>query len=189
MSETQINFPKFDGVITAPDGLHHNAYVVANQERTRAFYEDLLGFPLTQFWIEANMMRGELITLSHAFYTMKNGSSLAFFNFADENLQKRFASPETQVFNHLALKVDRETQEALLKRLEASNYENFSMEHGYCSSLYVQDPDGLRLEFTLDSDDVEEIKAWQLKSAHETMKEWMNGRREPNNKPRDANVA
>jgi len=173
---------------TTPHGLHHNAYVVADQERTRAFYEDLLGFPLTQFWIESNTMRGELITLSHAFYTMTNGSSLAFFNFADEKFQKRFASPETQVFNHLALKVDRPTQEALIARLEGSDYERFTIEHGYCSSLYVQDPDGLRLEFTLDADDIEDIKAEQLTTAHTTLNEWMNGRREPNNKPRDADI-
>jgi len=170
---------------TAPLRLHHNAYVVADQERTRAFYEDLLGLKLASFWIETNMYKGELVVLSHAMYSMQDGSCLAFFNFADEKMQKRFASPETQVFNHLALNVDRPIQEELLKRLEDTEYTKFSIEHGYCSSLYVEDPDGLQLEFTLDADDVDEINAWQSKSAHQTLKEWMNGRREPNNKPRE----
>jgi len=84
--------------------------------------------------------------------------------------------------------VDRATQDALIKRLEDSEYERFSIDHGYCTSVYVTDPDGLRLEFTLDADDIEDIKAEQLTTAHATLKEWMNGRRVPNNKPRDADV-
>jgi catechol 2,3-dioxygenase-like lactoylglutathione lyase family enzyme len=35
-----------------PQRLHHNAYVCADQERTRHFYEDILGLPLIATWIE-----------------------------------------------------------------------------------------------------------------------------------------
>jgi len=183
--QTNAKTNQNETVSTAPYRLHHNAYVVADQERTRAFYEGVLGFPLVAFWIESNMFQGELVVLSHAFYAMQDGSALAFFNFADEKMQAKFASPETQVFNHIALVVDRPMQETLQKRLEDIKYEKFTIEHGYCHSLYIQDPDGLRVEFTLDADDVDEINANQLVTAHDTLKEWMNGRREPNNKPRE----
>ena len=35
-----------------PLRLHHNAYVCADPERTRHFYEDILGLPLLATWIE-----------------------------------------------------------------------------------------------------------------------------------------
>ena len=35
-----------------PIRLHHNAYVCADQERTRHFYEDIVGLPLVATWIE-----------------------------------------------------------------------------------------------------------------------------------------
>src|SRR5437763_6324855 len=34
-----------------PLRLHHNAYVCANQERTRHFYEDIVGLPLVATWV------------------------------------------------------------------------------------------------------------------------------------------
>ena len=35
-----------------PVRLHHNAYVCADQEKTRHFYEDIVGLPLVATWIE-----------------------------------------------------------------------------------------------------------------------------------------
>ena len=44
--------------------LHHHAYVVDDQEATRAFYEDLLGFPVAT-WCEVETVRGKKNLLSH----------------------------------------------------------------------------------------------------------------------------
>ncbi|MGA1439464.1 MAG: VOC family protein, partial [Ilumatobacteraceae bacterium] len=40
--------------------LHHTAYVTKDQEATRAFYEDILGFPLLATWSEADELFGAL---------------------------------------------------------------------------------------------------------------------------------
>ena len=35
-----------------PARLHHTAYVTKDQEKTRQFYEDVIGLPLTATWCE-----------------------------------------------------------------------------------------------------------------------------------------
>src|SRR6185312_13722241 len=53
--------------------------------------------------------------------------------------------PETP-FHHIALNVDAETQQAIERRLaEAGITEprTYVLEHGYCRSVYVTDPNGL----------------------------------------------
>ena len=47
------------------------------------------------------------------------------------------------------------------------------IDHGYCQSLYVQDPDDLTLEFTSDPKNIDEINEWQSKTAHETLARWV----------------
>ena len=42
-----------------PSRLHHNAWVVKDLERTRQFYEDLLGLPLTATWCEKTDLFGK----------------------------------------------------------------------------------------------------------------------------------
>jgi glyoxylase I family protein len=55
------------------------------------------------------------------------------------------------------------------------------IDHGYCQSLYVQDPDDMTLEFTSDPRNIAEINEWQLKTAHETLSKWMAGDLKANN--------
>ena len=54
-------------------------------------------------------------------------------------------------------------------------------DHGYCVSLYVTDPNNLRLEFTVDHPELEQINADQLATAHDTLKRWLSGDHTPNN--------
>ena len=175
-----INTAAGDGV-RQPARLHHTAWVVEDQERTRAFYEDVLGFQLTAFWIEGAPLRGKRTILSHAFYGLEDGSALAFFCLADKDDHEVFKSPKTELFNHVALNVSEAVQDRLLKSLVESGYKNFSIEHGYCKSLYVTDPDGLNLEFAVDTADIDRINAEQLRDARSWLTRWNNGEREPNN--------
>lgn len=173
--------PSATGPRHLPLRLHHNAWVVEDQERTRAFYEDVLGMKLTAFWIEVAPLMGKMTTLSHAFYAMADGSALAFFSMAEKADHEKFKSPKTELFNHVAVKVDAATQAALLARLVAVNYGNFSIEHGYCNSLYAVDPDGLRLEFVLDAVDADRIDREQRRDARDWLDRWVAGERQSNN--------
>jgi glyoxylase I family protein len=50
-----------------------------------------------------------------------------------------------------------------------------------CVSLYVTDPNNLRLEFTVDHPEVERINADQRAQAHEALQRWLAGDHTPNN--------
>ena len=39
--------------------LHHNAYVTRDMEAVRAFYEDIIGFPLSATWCEKTDLFGK----------------------------------------------------------------------------------------------------------------------------------
>ena len=57
-------------------GLHHTALVSSDVERTIRFYQDLLGFPLTEL-IENRDYPGS----SHFFFDLGNSTLLGFFDF------------------------------------------------------------------------------------------------------------
>jgi glyoxylase I family protein len=162
--------------------LHHAAWVTRDQEKTRAFYEDVLGIPLTACWIEKNHATGR--EYCHTFFEIDDGGAIAFFDWIDEQDQPNPAPGP----GHLALACDAHTQAALRERLTSAGYETRLTNHGYCVSLYVTDPNNYRLEFTVDTPAAVDEVAANKANAHEYLKSWTSGRREPNNKHRHENL-
>jgi len=168
-----------------PERLHHNAYVAKDLERTRAFYEDIIGMPLMATWCEKTELFGKERVYCHCFFGLQDGGALAFFQFADAEDQKQFG-PELPIsgFRHIALNCNQEQQDALLQRLKDINYDTgryYFLEHGYCHSLYILDPDDMIVEFCVDHPDVEKINAEVLPKAHSELKRWLAGDHTPNN--------
>jgi glyoxylase I family protein len=161
--------------------LHHAAYVSADPERTRHFYEDVLGIPLTAFWIEREMLGGVEHVFSLASYELADGAALSFFHFADPALQRQHAAARQGLFVHLALHVDRVDQDALRRRLDAGGIAFLAFDHGYAHSLYVEDPDGQTIELCCEPDTIEVIKAEQRATAHDALQRWQAGERTVNN--------
>ncbi|MFN8027171.1 MAG: VOC family protein [Acidimicrobiia bacterium] len=121
-------------------GVHHVALFCADVERTVAFYQDLLEFPLTDMF-ENRDYRGS----THFFFDIGNGNSLAFFDFPGLDL-----GPYAEVLGglqHLAISVTAEKWEHLKAKLDAAGIE---YAHISGSSLYFRDPDGVRLELIKD---------------------------------------
>lgn len=165
--------------------LHHNAYVTKDQEATRAFYEDLIGLPLVATWCEVDELFGAERTYCHTFFGLADGSALAFFQFADPEDQELFGPdmPSTP-FSHIALKVERDEQDQVAKRLADAGYvepQTFVLDHGYCRSLYVGDPNGLLLELTADDHRADQISATRRASAREDLARWLAGDHTSNN--------
>jgi len=138
-----------------PLRLHHHAYVVKDHEANRRFIEDLLGIPLVATWCEKshNNETGEEIEFCHTFFGLADGSALAFFQFADPRMYERTqakAPAEIGRYDHIALKVDDRTYEALKARLDAAGEKFRETNHGYCKAIYTNSPDGLIVEFTCD---------------------------------------
>jgi glyoxylase I family protein len=168
-----------------PSRLHHTAYVSSNLERTRQFYEDVIGLPLLATWCEADELFGATRVYCHLFFGLSDGSALAFFQFAKKEDQALFGPklPETP-FHHVALKVEGELQAQIERRLREAGYAEpqiFVLEHGYCRSLYATDPDGMIVEFTVDHGDVEKINATRRASAHAELQRWLAGDHTSNN--------
>ncbi len=121
-------------------GVHHIALLSSDVERTIRFYQDVLGFPLTDLF-ENRDYRGS----THFFFDIGHGNLIAFFDFPGLDL-----GPYAEVLgglHHLAISITREEWEAARSRLEQAGVE-IHIESG--SSMYFRDPDGARLELLAD---------------------------------------
>jgi hypothetical protein len=121
----------------------------------------------------------------HLFFGLGDGSALAFFNFAKPGDQHLFG-PELPAspFRHIALNVDAETQRGIERRLAAAGYkepQTYVLEHGYCRSVYVTDPNDMILEFTLDNPEAVELSEARRSQAHAELKRWLAGDHTSNN--------
>lgn len=173
---------------TVPMRLHHSAYVCRDLVQTRKFYEETLGWPMVAAWRECDKVFGEDdLHYCHLFFQIADGGALAFFHFADSRQHEKFAhyGPHSP-FVHLALKLpDAASQQEIERRLKAAGFETMVLNHGYCVSLYVTDPNGLNLEFTVDHPEAEKIAAKRAASAQEDLRKWLAGDRSTNNEWRD----
>jgi len=175
-----------------PNRLHHTAYVTKDLEATRAFYEDVIGLPLIATWTEQDELFGKLRTYCHVFFELNDGSCLAFFQFADADDQAEFGPDiPSSPFIHVALHVDAPTQADLEARIKAagiSEPQTYVLEHGYCRSVYVVDPNGMIVEFTCDTPSALEpqIDAERRANAHADLKRWLAGDHRNNNPYRSA---
>ena len=155
-------------------GLHHFAWRCRNAEETRHFYEDLLGLPLVHVIRKDHVpSTGEFCPYVHIFFRMRDGSHIAFFDLGDGQVAQ--PSPNTPAWvNHIALRVaSREDLQAMKARLEAHGVEVLGItDHdGYIHSIYFFDPNGLRLELTVEVADPEEVEAY-AREAHEALAAW-----------------
>ena len=121
-------------------GLHHTALICTDVERTVRFYQDVLGFPLTEI-VENRDYAGS----SHFFFDIGHGNLLAFFDLPGLDLGEY--AEVLGGLHHLAICVDPDRWDALRGRLDAAGVEH-EVESG--TSIYFRDPDGARLELLAD---------------------------------------
>jgi catechol 2,3-dioxygenase-like lactoylglutathione lyase family enzyme len=121
-------------------GIHHTALISSDVEQTIRFYQDVLGFPLTEL-IENRDYSGS----THFFFDLGNGNLLAFFDFPGLDV-----GPYAEVLgglHHLAISVDPDRWQELVHRLDAAGVPH-EVHSGV--SVYFRDPDGARIELIAD---------------------------------------
>jgi len=169
-----------------PSRLHHYNYTCSDHEKTRAFYEDLLGLPLVAFWCEvepSNMDDGKEIVMGHAFYGLGDGSLIAIMSFPDPQIREKSSAKPQPETAHLALNVTAELQAETVRRLRAAGHKVMEIDHGFVKSIYFKDPDGLTLEYSVDPDNVDQVYGEQKGGlAHDNMKRYLRGDYERTNK-------
>jgi glyoxylase I family protein len=74
-----------------PSRLHHTAYTTKDMEKTREFYEEVIGLPLIATWSESDELFGKVRTYCHCFFGLADGGALAFFQFADKDDERTFS--------------------------------------------------------------------------------------------------
>ena len=168
-----------------PTRLHHTAYVTRDLEATLQFYEGVIGLPLIATWCEVDELFGSERVYCHLFFGLADGSALAFFKFAKPEDEELFAPPlASSPFRHIALSVDEETQQRIESRLVAAGYKEpdmYVLDHGYCRSVYVTDPNGMILEFTRDELAAELAAPERQARAKADLARWMSGDHRSNN--------
>jgi catechol 2,3-dioxygenase-like lactoylglutathione lyase family enzyme len=125
---------------TPARGVHHLALLSSDVERTVRFYQDVLGFPLTDIF-ENRDYRGS----NHFFFDIGHGNLLAFFDFPGLDL-----GPYAEVLgglHHVAISMAPEPWQEAKARLDAAAVP-YQEESG--TSIYFRDPDGARLELIAD---------------------------------------
>ena len=121
-------------------GVHHVALLSSDVERTVRFYQDVLGFPLTDIF-ENRDYRGS----NHFFFDIGHGNLLAFFDFPGLDL-----GPYAEVLgglHHIAISMDPDQWAQAKARLDRAGV-HYQSESG--TSIYFRDPDGARLELIAD---------------------------------------
>ena len=157
----------------AVQGLHHVAYRCNDAKETVDFYTRHLKLPFKMALAE-NLVPStkEWSPHIHIFFQMEDGSYVAFFELPeapDMELDKN--TPDW--VQHLALNVpDVATLEAYKASLVGDGIEVVGpTNHGFCKSIYFFDPNGHRLELTVDIS-TDDVMARLLSEAGPTLEHW-----------------
>jgi catechol 2,3-dioxygenase-like lactoylglutathione lyase family enzyme len=132
--------PAGDRPASSARGLHHTALISSDVERTVRFYQDVLGFPLTEL-IENRDYPGS----SHFFFDIGNGNLLAFFDFPGLDV-----GPYAEVLgglHHMAISMDPARWQQVVDRFNEAGIDHVIHSE---VSIYFTDPDGARIELIAD---------------------------------------
>ncbi len=131
--------PSSERPASSARGVHHQALISSDVERTIGFYQDLLEWPLTELF-ENRDYPGS----THFFFDIGNGNRIAFFDFPGLGLGEY--AEVLGGHHHLAISVPKDNWDRLVGKLEAAGVETFLHE----TSCYFAGPDGERLEIISD---------------------------------------
>ncbi|MGZ6966384.1 MAG: VOC family protein [Acidimicrobiia bacterium] len=129
---------------------HHVAIATRDLDATHRFYTEVMGFDLVKVVAGETMEGG---WSRHAFYDTHQGGFMAFWDIHDDTLpdfnpsiSKGLGLPAWT--NHIAF--DAPTLEDLdaAKRRWLDHGETVvEINHGWCTSIYITDPNGIMVEF------------------------------------------
>jgi hypothetical protein len=109
----------------------------------------------------------------HCFFEMADGSSLAFFQFAPGTYGPATTLPKDGMDHHVAVSVGEFGEISRLKaQFDELGYPNCGIDHGFCYSLYVRDPNGILVELVNDAPNELEINEASARSAEAEFSKW-----------------
>jgi catechol 2,3-dioxygenase-like lactoylglutathione lyase family enzyme len=136
-------------------GLNHLALVTNDMDATVRFYRDVLDMPLV-----ATIGNPDApMPHRHYFFSIGPGAAIAFFEWPDAELPPRKDSgipASGRQFDHVSVTVDSDTDLDVLRKRLADIGADVSdvVDHGLVRSVYVTDPNGISLEFSVSARDL-----------------------------------
>jgi catechol 2,3-dioxygenase-like lactoylglutathione lyase family enzyme len=172
-------------------GWHHHAVRTRDMVATRRFYEGVLGLPLVGTWVEDyDVIKLTPSNYMHCFFELGDGSALAFFQFEEGRRDDPMPMPLDPYEHHVALGVDSIAEvKRYIGLLEAAGYPANVVDHGYCYSVYTQDPNGMIVEVSTIVPNGIEILEKAARTADADLTRWLAGARSSNNTVRGTTTA
>ncbi len=145
-----------DRVVVESKSVHHVAFSTRDVEATYEFYTQKLGMRLLH---AENHRQGDGY-FRHFFFGMGEGEAIAFFQLEGVGEDPDFKTEISTGLglppwaNHIAFRLDSlEELEIMTKQLHQRGIENvIQIDHGWCSSIYTLDPNGIMVEFCVTTD-------------------------------------
>ena len=136
--------------------VHHVAYTTRDVEATYEFYTNKLGMRLLR---TENHRQGDGF-FRHFFFAMGSGEAIAFFYVEGVGETRDYKTEISTGLglppwaNHIAFRLDTmEEIEAMTKRMHERGIEHImQIDHGWCTSIYTLDPNGIMVEFCVTTD-------------------------------------
>jgi len=129
---------------------HHVAIATRDLEATHRFYSEAMGFELTKVDVVPFMEKG---WARHLFYDTGNGEMLAIWDLHDDAFTDFNPAISTGLglpnfINHIAFGAnDLDDLNARKDRWVAHGHDVARIDHGWCTSIYTDDPSGIMVEF------------------------------------------
>jgi len=130
---------------------HHVAIATRDPDATHRFYTEAMGFPLVK--VEAAPTLEQTGWARHLFYDTGDGELFAVWDLHDDTLPdfdpaiSRGLGLPTWV-NHIAFAAaDLDDLAARRQRLLEHGHDVIEIDHGWCTSIYANDPGGTLVEF------------------------------------------
>jgi catechol 2,3-dioxygenase-like lactoylglutathione lyase family enzyme len=122
-------------------GMHHVTIVGSTRQSAIDFWQGVLGMP---FVLEQpNLGKADE---SHLYFDPGDGRLLTVFTSESRKDAARPAPREVGCVEHLAFNVSRATMSRVPDRLRERGIEFLERDRGFMDSIYLQDPNGLKVE-------------------------------------------
>ena len=132
-------------------GIHHVALATRDAKATHEFYTGPMGFRLVKTAVGA---AGEAGFAKHLFYDTGGNGLMAFWDIHDSDLAADWKPAISTALglpiwaNHIAFDAtDLGDIEARKTRWLEHGVDVMEIDHGWCTSIYSQDPNGILVEF------------------------------------------
>jgi catechol 2,3-dioxygenase-like lactoylglutathione lyase family enzyme len=131
---------------------HHVAIATRDLDASHRFYTEAMGFELVQVDVIPFLETG---WARHLFYDTGNGELIALWDLHDEDGALGDFDPAISTglglpnfVNHIAFgATDLDELDARKDRLVANGHDVARIDHGWCTSIYANDPSGIMVEF------------------------------------------